>query len=87
VIEDKNDNENDDYDNDDKSMLLKARSCDAGLDSDESISSSEYGGHHRAKEPGSLLSLPAGAEPNLTQTKLHGQVCEQSVVVHKKVKQ
>jgi len=78
VIEDKNDNENDDYDNDDKSMLLKAsRSCGAGLDSDESISSSEYGGHHRAKEPGSLLSLPAGAEPNLTQTKLHGQVCEQ----------
>jgi len=67
VIEDKSDNENDDYDNDDKStMLLKAsRSCGAGLDSDESISSSEYGGHraHGAKGPGSLLSLPAGAEP------------------------
>jgi len=43
VIEDKSDNENDDYDNDDKStMLLKAsRNCDAGLDSDGSISSSK----------------------------------------------
>lgn len=61
------DNENNDYDNDDKStMLLKAsRSCGAGLDSDGSVSSSEYSGHraHHAKGPGSLLSLPAGAEP------------------------
>lgn len=58
--------ENDDYDDDSKStMLLKAsRSCGAGLDSDGSVSSSEYGGHRAcAKGPGSLLSLPAGAEP------------------------
>lgn len=58
--------ENDDYDDDDKStVLLKAsRSCGAGLDSDGSVSSSEYSGHKaRAKGPGSLLSLPAGAEP------------------------
>lgn len=58
-------NENDDYDDDDKSTVLKAsRSCGAGLDSDGSVSSSEYNGHRvRAKGPGSLLSLPAGAEP------------------------
>lgn len=57
--------ENDDYDDDNKSTMLKAsRSCGAGLDSDGSISSSEYGGHKAcAKGPGSLLSLPAGAEP------------------------
>lgn len=58
--------ENDDYNDNDKStMLLKAsRSCGAGLDSDGSVSS-EYSGHRaRArKSPGSLLSLPAGAEP------------------------
>lgn len=58
--------ENDDYDDNDKStVLLKAsRSCGAGLDSDGSVSSSEYGGHKtRANGPGSLLSLPTGAEP------------------------
>jgi len=57
--------ENDDYDEDDKSTMLKAsRSCGAGLDSDGSVSSNEYGGHRvRAKGPGSLLSLPTGAEP------------------------
>lgn len=59
--------QNDDYDDNDKStMLLKAsRSCGAGLDSDGSVSSNEYSGHRaRAKKgPGSLLSLPAGAEP------------------------
>lgn len=52
--------------NDDKStILLKgSRSCGAGLDSDGSISSSDYNGSRtRAKGPGSLLSLPAGAEP------------------------
>jgi len=51
-------------------MLLKAsRSCGAGLDSDGSISSSEYSGHraHRAKGSGSLLSLPVGAEPKRKQ--------------------
>ncbi|KAL6258708.1 hypothetical protein P5V15_010658 [Pogonomyrmex californicus] len=60
-------NENNDYDNDDdrSTMLLKvSRSCGAGLDSDGSVSSSEYSGHRvQAKEPGSLLSLPTGAEP------------------------
>lgn len=57
--------QNDDYEDDDRSTMLKAsRSCGAGLDSDGSVSSSEYGGHRaRAKGPGSLLSLPAGAEP------------------------
>lgn len=45
----------------DKSTLLKAKSCGAGLDSDESISSSEY--KPKTKEQGSLLSLPTGAEP------------------------
>lgn len=45
----------------DKSTLLKARSCGAGLDSDESISSNEY--KPKSKEQGSLLSLPTGAEP------------------------
>ncbi|KAL0102227.1 hypothetical protein PUN28_018637 [Cardiocondyla obscurior] len=56
--------ENDDY-NDDRSTMLKAsRSCGAGLDSDGSVSSNEYSGHRaRAKGPGSLLSLPTGAEP------------------------
>lgn len=55
----------DDYNDDKSTILLKAsRSCGAGLDSDGSISSSEYGGTGaRAKGPGSLLSLPAGAEP------------------------
>jgi len=58
-------NENNDYDDDDRSTMLKAsRSCGAGLDSDGSVSSNEYSGHRaRAKGPGSLLSLPAGAEP------------------------
>lgn len=46
----------------DKSMLLKAKSCGAGLDSDESISSNDYN-KPNAKEQGSLLSLPTGAEP------------------------
>lgn len=57
--------ENDDYDDESRSTMLKAsRSCGAGLDSDGSVSSSEYGGHKAcAKGPGSLLSLPAGAEP------------------------
>lgn len=57
-------NENDNYDDDDRSTMLKAsRSCGAGLDSDGSVSS-EYSGHKaRAKGPGSLLSLPTGAEP------------------------
>lgn len=45
----------------DKSTLLKAKSCGAGLDSDESISSNEY--KPKLKEQGSLLSLPTGAEP------------------------
>lgn len=45
----------------DKSTLLKAKSCGAGLDSDESISSNEY--KPKMKEQGSLLSLPTGAEP------------------------
>lgn len=45
----------------DKSTLLKAKSCGAGLDSDESISSNEY--KPKTKEQGSLLSLPTGAEP------------------------
>lgn len=45
----------------DKSTLLKAKSCGAGLDSDESISSNDY--KPRTKEQGSLLSLPTGAEP------------------------
>lgn len=56
---------NGNYDEDDRSTMLKAsRSCGAGLDSDGSVSSSEYGGHRaRAKGPGSLLSLPTGAEP------------------------
>lgn len=43
----------------DKLTLLKAKSCGAGLDSDESISSNEY----KSREQGSLLSLPTGAEP------------------------
>ncbi|CAK9821985.1 hypothetical protein ANTRET_LOCUS606 [Anthophora retusa] len=46
----------------DKSTLLKARSCGAGLDSDESISSNEYK-PNKSREQGSLLSLPTGAEP------------------------
>lgn len=45
----------------DKSTLLKAKSCGAGLDSDESISSNEY--KAKSREQGSLLSLPTGAEP------------------------
>lgn len=45
----------------DKSTLLKTRSCGAGLDSDESISSNEF--KPKSKEQGSLLSLPTGAEP------------------------
>lgn len=45
----------------DKSTLLKAKSCGAGLDSDESISSNEY--KPKTKEQGSLLSLPTGVEP------------------------
>lgn len=57
-------NEKDDYNDDKSTILLKAsRSCGAGLDSDGSISSNEYGGSRAAKSPGSLLSLPAGAEP------------------------
>lgn len=59
--------ENNDYDDDDNesAMMLKAsRSCGAGLDTDGSASSSEYSGlGARAKDPGSLLSLPTGAEP------------------------
>lgn len=57
--------EKDDYNDDKSTILLKAsRSCGAGLDSDGSISSSDYSGSGtRAKGPGSLLSLPAGAEP------------------------
>ncbi|KAL6426809.1 hypothetical protein ACFW04_009256 [Cataglyphis niger] len=57
--------EKDDYNDDKSTILLKAsRSCGAGLDSDGNISSSEYGGSRaRAKGPGSLLSLPTGAEP------------------------
>lgn len=47
--------------NDNKSTLLKAKSCGAGLDSNESVSSNEY--KDETKEQGSLLSLPAGAEP------------------------
>lgn len=43
----------------DKLTLLKAKSCGAGLDSDENISSNEY----KSREQGSLLSLPTGAEP------------------------
>lgn len=45
----------------DKSTLLKAKSCGAGLDSDESISSNDY--KPKSREQGSLLSLPTGAEP------------------------
>lgn len=45
----------------DKSTLLKAKSCGAGLDSNESVSSNDY--KAEIKEQGSLLSLPAGAEP------------------------
>lgn len=45
----------------DKSTLLKAKSCGAGLDSDGSISSNEY--KSKSREQGSLLSLPTGAEP------------------------
>lgn len=45
----------------DKSTLLKAKSCGAGLDSNESASSNDY--KAEIKEQGSLLSLPAGAEP------------------------
>lgn len=57
-------NEKDDYNDDKSTILLKAsRSCGAGLDSEGSISSNEYGGPRAAKSPGSLLSLPAGAEP------------------------
>ncbi|KAK2581225.1 hypothetical protein KPH14_008022 [Odynerus spinipes] len=44
-----------------KSTLLKAKSCGAGLDSNESVSSNEY--KDEIKEQGSLLSLPTGAEP------------------------
>lgn len=47
--------------NDNKSTLLKAKSCGAGLDSNESVSSNEY--KDEIKEQGSLLSLPTGAEP------------------------
>lgn len=43
-----------------KSTLLKAKSCGAGLDSDDSYSS-QY--KPVIKGQGSLLSLPAGAEP------------------------
>lgn len=46
---------------DDKSTLLKAKSCGAGLDSDGSVSSNEY--KPSVKGQGSLLSLPTGAEP------------------------
>lgn len=61
-------NDNDDYDDDDDgrstTLLKTSRSCGAGLDSDGSIASSEYGGSRPcAKGQGSLLSLPAGAEP------------------------
>lgn len=45
----------------DKSTLLKAKSCGAGLDSDENILSNEY--KSKSREEGSLLSLPTGAEP------------------------
>lgn len=45
----------------DKSTLLKAKSCGAGLDSDENILSNEY--KSKSQEEGSLLSLPTGAEP------------------------
>lgn len=59
--------DNDDYDDDDddrSSTLLKtSRSCGAGLDSDGSITSNEYGARPCAKGQGSLLSLPAGVEP------------------------
>jgi len=58
--------DNDYYDDDDKSttLLKTSRSCGAGLDSDGSITSSEYSGSRPcAKGQGSLLSLPAGAEP------------------------
>lgn len=44
-----------------KSTLLKAKSCGAGLDSDGSTSSNEY--KPKTKGQGSLLSLPTGAEP------------------------
>lgn len=71
VDKDKNDEDDDNDDNDDdgdhdRSTMLKARSCGAGLDSDGSVSSSEYSGGRSTgpkKDPGSLLSLPAGAEP------------------------
>lgn len=43
----------------DRSMMFKAQSCGAGLDSDDSVSSNEY----RSKVKGSLLSLPIGVEP------------------------
>ncbi|EFN88463.1 Sterile alpha and TIR motif-containing protein 1, partial [Harpegnathos saltator] len=60
-------NDVDDDNDDDRSTILKARSCGAGLDSEDgSVSSSEYGGNRSAdakRGPGSLLSLPAGAEP------------------------
>lgn len=61
----RNDNDNYDDDDDRSSTLLKiSRSCGAGLDSDGSVASSEYGGSRPcAKGQGSLLSLPAGAEP------------------------
>lgn len=71
-VNDRNDEDDDNDDNDDDgdhnngSTMLKARSCGAGLDSDGSVSSSEYGGGRPTgpkKGPGSLLSLPAGAEP------------------------
>lgn len=44
-----------------KSNLLKAKSCGAGLDSDESFSSNDYKPANKVQ--GSLLSLPTGAEP------------------------
>lgn len=56
-------NDDDDNDHDDRSIMLKTRSCGAGLDSDGSASSSEYSRSGRPKDPGSLLSLPTGAEP------------------------
>lgn len=58
-------NEDDDADNDhDRSTMLKTRSCGAGLDSDGSVSSSEYSKSGDLKKgPGSLLSLPTGVEP------------------------
>lgn len=68
LIINKNENEYDydeNNDHNDRSTMLKAKSCGAGLDSDGSVSSSEYGSRASGPKqgPGSLLSLPAGAEP------------------------